>query len=193
MSETTKKKLAAIMFTHLVEYEQYSKNDEKLRSYLYVLAIQAENNKQYQTVAKLNQKAADLGHADSMFNLALMYRHGKGVEKDLSKAIFWYVNASYLEHPNSMFNLSLLYEYGFGVKKDLKEAVEWCKKAAELNYEKAIIKLTEFSDDKNLLTETEDKFLDDNAETIDVIDKILIEKEEKEIQEISYLYYIPEW
>jgi len=39
-------------------------------------------------------KAAELGHPTSQFNLALHYENGRGVKKDIDKAIYWYEKAA---------------------------------------------------------------------------------------------------
>ncbi|GBC10321.1 hypothetical protein RclHR1_09520006 [Rhizophagus clarus] len=43
-----------------------------------------------QKAFELYQKAANLGNIKAQFNLGKIYENGKGVEKDMDQAIFWY-------------------------------------------------------------------------------------------------------
>ena len=48
-----------------------------------------------------------------------MYCDGRGVEKNESKAVEWYLKAAEIGHGKAMHNLGLFYETGRGVEKDL--------------------------------------------------------------------------
>ena len=39
---------------------------------------------------ELYQQAADLGNCVAQYNLANMYFHGKGINKDMEQASYWY-------------------------------------------------------------------------------------------------------
>jgi hypothetical protein len=69
--------------------------------------------------------------ADEQFNLATAYEIGKGVEKDLKQAVYWYRKAAEQGHADAQFNLVLAYETGNGVEQDFKQAVYWYTKVAE--------------------------------------------------------------
>ncbi|CAB4434878.1 unnamed protein product [Rhizophagus irregularis] len=45
-----------------------------------------------QKAFKLYQIASNLGNEMAQYNLALMYQYGKGITKDINKAIHWYEN-----------------------------------------------------------------------------------------------------
>jgi len=74
--------------------------------------------------------AAKEGHADSQYNLALMYEHGIGVDKDGKEAVVWYGKSAELGHAAAQFNLGVLYENGRGTKVDFEKANEWYRKAS---------------------------------------------------------------
>ncbi len=74
--------------------------------------------------------AAKEGHADSQFNVALMYEKGIGVGKDEKEAVVWYGKAASQGNGNAQFNLGVLYENGRGTKVDLAKANEWYRKAS---------------------------------------------------------------
>jgi TPR repeat protein len=74
--------------------------------------------------------SADEGHADSQFNVALMFEKGIGVEKDEKQAVEWYRKAALQGNGAAQFNLGVLYENGRGTKVDFAKANEWYRKAS---------------------------------------------------------------
>jgi TPR repeat protein len=65
------------------------------------------------------------------------YYTGKGIEKDFSKAAYWYRKAAEAGWVTSQSNLCMMYIHGEGVPQDYAEAVNWCSKAAEQGFAKA--------------------------------------------------------
>jgi len=78
------------------------------------------------------EKAAALGNAASMNNLADLYRYGRGVAPDLPAAANWYLKAAKLGLASAMNNLGELSEAGTGVPQNYQAARNWYKKAADL-------------------------------------------------------------
>ena len=74
--------------------------------------------------------AAKEGHADSQFNVALMYEQGIGVGKDEQEAVVWYGKAASQGSAAAQFNLGVLYENGRGTEVDFAKANEWYRKAS---------------------------------------------------------------
>ena len=74
--------------------------------------------------------AAEEGHTDSQFNVALMYEHGIGVGKDEKKSVVWYDKAASQGNAAAQYNLGVLYENGRGTKVDFAKANEWYRKAS---------------------------------------------------------------
>jgi len=74
--------------------------------------------------------AAEEGHADSQFNVALMYEQGIGVGKDEKEAVVWYGKAASQGNAAAQYNLGVLYENGRGTKIDYAKANEWYRKAS---------------------------------------------------------------
>jgi TPR repeat protein len=74
--------------------------------------------------------AAKQGHADSQFNVALMYEKGIGVGKDEKQAVVWYGKSAAQGNAAAQFNLAVLYENGRGTKVDFAKANEWYRKAS---------------------------------------------------------------
>lgn len=74
--------------------------------------------------------SADGGHADSQFNVALMFEKGIGVEKDEKQAVEWYRKSATQGNAAAQFNLGVLYENGRGTTVDFAKANEWYRKAS---------------------------------------------------------------
>jgi TPR repeat protein len=74
--------------------------------------------------------AAETGHVDSQFNLALMYENGIGIDKDEKEAIVWYRKAAEQGSAFAQYNLAVLYENGRGAAVDFAQANEWYRKAS---------------------------------------------------------------
>lgn len=74
--------------------------------------------------------AAKEGHADSQFNLAVMYEHGIGVGKDEQAAVDWYGRSAAQGNSAAQFNLGVLYENGRGTQVNFEKANEWYRKAS---------------------------------------------------------------
>jgi TPR repeat protein len=76
------------------------------------------------------REAAENGHIDSQFNLALMYEKGIGVSKDEKEAIIWYRKSAKQGNAFAQYNLAVLYENGRGVEVDFAQANAWYRKAS---------------------------------------------------------------
>ena len=76
-------------------------------------------------------KAAKQGKAEAQYNLGVMYYNGQGVNKDYSKAVYWYTKAAEQGGAEAQFKLGLMYNNGLGVNEDYTKAVYWHTKAAE--------------------------------------------------------------
>jgi TPR repeat protein len=74
--------------------------------------------------------AAQAGHPDSQFNVALMYEQGIGIGKDEKEAVSWYGKAAEQGHAAAQYNLAVLYENGRGTEIDFSKANEWYRKAS---------------------------------------------------------------
>ncbi|WP_297706072.1 tetratricopeptide repeat protein [uncultured Eudoraea sp.] len=74
--------------------------------------------------------AAKDGHADSQFNVALMYEQGIGIAKNEKEAVVWYDKSASQGNPAAQFNLGVLYENGRGTAIDFAKANEWYRKAS---------------------------------------------------------------
>jgi TPR repeat protein len=75
-------------------------------------------------------RAAELGSAQSAFNVGVMYERGFVVERNSAKAVEWYRKAADAGLPVAKHNLALMLREGKGVARDTKAAIELFKSAA---------------------------------------------------------------
>ena len=79
--------------------------------------------------------AAESGHARALNGLGLLYRDGKGIEKDEKRAVSLFRDASERGFSYAMFNLGMMFRDGRGVDGDDVEACKWFILAATLNFD----------------------------------------------------------
>lgn len=75
--------------------------------------------------------AADQGDPEAMFNLAQMYRSGKGVVQDFERAFDLFFRAANVGLRSAQTRVGLAYATGEGVAPDLIEAAKWFEVAAQ--------------------------------------------------------------
>lgn len=111
-------------------------------SFLYVSAVHADNNQlddgiaavekqDYMTAYQVFKNLAEQGDREAQYNLAILYRQGKGVMQDPAMAATWFQKAADQGLPGAQYYMGHLYSEGEGVEKDLVKAFDWYKKAAE--------------------------------------------------------------
>ena len=65
-----------------------------------------------------------------MNNLAICYKNGEGIEKNLEQAFYWFQKAAENENIKAQCNLATLYYKGEGTKKNLEKTFYWYQKIA---------------------------------------------------------------
>ena len=80
------------------------------------------------------REAADLGNAQAMNNLAMMYMRGQGVPVSMDKAVDYFSQSANLGNAIAATNLGAIYARGLGVPLDLALAKNWYQKAADLGH-----------------------------------------------------------
>ncbi len=81
------------------------------------------------------------GDATAQYNLAQLYRQGRGIPVDLRLARYWYGEAAARGNGYAQFNLGMMYERGDGVPMDMVEAHAWYRRAAAQNVPEAVAAL----------------------------------------------------
>jgi TPR repeat protein len=75
-------------------------------------------------------RGAELGHAEAMNCLGVLYAMGRGVPQDYVAAFAWYLRAAKHGAVSSASNIATAYVYGQGVPQSYSEAVKWLQPAA---------------------------------------------------------------
>ena len=74
---------------------------------------------------------AEIGNAKAQSYVGSMYEAGRGVERNRSEAISWFLKAAGQGDAYSQSHLGYAYEKGLGVARDEKLAAQWYAKAAD--------------------------------------------------------------
>lgn len=83
--------------------------------------------------------AAKAGDPMAAYYLAMMYKNGMAVARDVKIAAHWLQFAANRQMPAAMFALANLYLSGDGVKRDDQAARRLIEKAADLEYPEAVM------------------------------------------------------
>lgn len=94
-------------------------------------ALKAIEKQDYKAASRLFMEMAEKGDAEAQYNLAIMYRQGKGVKQDTKLALKWFEKSAAQGLASAEYYLGHLYDSGDGVPRDPVIAVGWYKKAAE--------------------------------------------------------------
>lgn len=84
----------------------------------------------YKTAHREFTKAAAEGNANAQFNLAILYLTGRGVERDVGKAVEWHLKAAAQGLAAAEHGLGVFYYQGLSVKQDYAQALVWFRRAA---------------------------------------------------------------
>tara|TARA_B100000575_G_scaffold141922_1_gene113189 strand:- start:31 stop:471 length:441 start_codon:yes stop_codon:yes gene_type:complete len=68
---------------------------------------------------------ATQGVSVSQYNTGVNYSIGRGITKDLEKAIYWYQRASEQGHSKAPFNIAIFYSDGVNINPDPKLAIDY--------------------------------------------------------------------
>lgn len=67
----------------------------------------------------------------AMYNVALAYYNGTGVDKDIIESVKWFTNAANAGDSEAMYNVAMAYKNGVGVEQNWEQCFQWALKAAE--------------------------------------------------------------
>jgi hypothetical protein len=109
---------------------QINSNYIYLLGYLNYQGISICVNKQ--KAFELYQKAASLGNSVAQYNLALMYKEEKYVDKNNYKAFELFEKSAEVENLDGIIMLGYCYENGIGTDINIQKVFELYKKAANL-------------------------------------------------------------
>lgn len=98
---------------------------------LFQLGRALKSGKNDAEAAKYYKEAADRGNAFAMYELAVFYEYGRGVEKNLATAADLFRKAAELGVVEAMHAMGNIYEDGIVVPQNFATAKSWYEKAAE--------------------------------------------------------------
>ena len=101
--------------------------------------------KQYKECFEGHLKLASKGYPLAECQIGYFYLEGLGVDKDISKAIYWTERSADHGDRDGQFNLARFYEEGIGVEIDIEKAKYWYKKSALQGHDLSIGKCKELS------------------------------------------------
>ena len=104
---------------------------------IYSKAFNANEEEDYATAFPLFQKAAEMGHSEAQYKLALLYKDGKGVDKNPEQAAMLLKklleenaeNINEYDRGGAQLALGEMYRDGKGIPKDIEKARYWLKLA----------------------------------------------------------------
>ena len=99
---------------------------------------------QYKKCFEGHLDLANKGYPLAECQVGYFYFDGLGVEKDMSKALYWTERSANHGDRDGQYNLAWFYEEGIGVDVDREKARYWYKKAALQDHDLAIAKCKEF-------------------------------------------------
>ena len=91
----------------------------------------------YSAAFRIFTSLAEKGDMVAQFNLAKMYREGKGVSKNHKTAVNWFGLSAEQGNTFAQHHLSLLYYFGNGVPQNSAYAYMWANQASANGFEMA--------------------------------------------------------
>lgn len=95
------------------------------------LEINARLFPDYSQSMKLLILAAQSGLARANYEIANMYRRGRGVPKSWSKALEYYLKAAQMDDRDAQYKVAKIYHYGRGITQNIDKAAEYYHLAAQ--------------------------------------------------------------
>jgi len=111
----------------------------------YFSALELFNKRKIEDSIALFKKVAfnekDPKRSDAMYNLAIIFDNGFGLQTNKTKALYYYEAASDLSNMYAQYNLGWKYYNGEDVNKDVVKAFELYKSAADYGHPQAMYNL----------------------------------------------------
>lgn len=100
---------------------------------LYEKSKELLNQEKFEEAIPILTEAAELGNAESQYNLGVCYQFGYGTEKNDSIATAWYLKSAEQGWTDGEYKMSYAYINGTGIEKDEKKAFYYSLKCAAKN------------------------------------------------------------
>lgn len=105
----------------------YGQNAEELNDMSKELIGQQKINE----AIPILKQAAELGNAESQYNLGYCYQAGVGVGRNLEKAVEWYLKSAEQGFNDALYQMMMAYGNGSGVEQNMEKAFSYALKCAE--------------------------------------------------------------
>jgi len=104
-----------------------SSNAQLLLGRLY---LQSKKVKYHRKGFKLMKKSAKQNQATSMYELATLYKYGKGCRLNYNKALKWYRKSAKLGNEKAIYSMGYMYYKGLGtINQNYTKALQWFQKS----------------------------------------------------------------
>ncbi|MBW1636226.1 MAG: sel1 repeat family protein [Deltaproteobacteria bacterium] len=80
------------------------------------------------------RQSADKGNPVAQYKLANSFFNGRGIVRNKTEALAWYMKAAENGYINAQYRLGVIYQTGNGAPKNYKKALSWYLKAAAMGY-----------------------------------------------------------
>jgi|AntRauTorcE11897_2_1112592.scaffolds.fasta_scaffold00990_13 TPR repeat protein len=107
------------------------KGDDIAQNNLGSLLLESEDSKKRFAAGRWFMSSALQGNANAQYNLANMYRKGKGIKRNMAEAARWYLLAALQGNMYAQNAMAFMYKEGYGITQDKEKAIEWYRRAAE--------------------------------------------------------------
>jgi TPR repeat protein len=88
----------------------------------------------FETAAALLEEKARQGNSESQYQLASIYRAGRGVRPDPDRAFAWMKKAADGGNAKAQYGLAAMYFGGHGTEVDMEQAQLWARRAEASGY-----------------------------------------------------------
>lgn len=120
-------KHATFLILNFLVINSFGQSGEELNE----LARGLIEQQKYEEAIPILKKAAELGNAESQYNLGYSYRAGIGVEQNIEKGIEWFSKSAEQGFNDGLYQMMMAYGNGDGVNQDFKKAFDFGLKCAE--------------------------------------------------------------
>lgn len=112
-----------------------------------IAANAEESSHMYQIAASEYLVYAQMGNPEYQYSLGSMYRHARGVEKNMTTALKWISKSAMQGHARAQLALGRIYAKGIDVPRDDRQARYWLDMAAAQGHDEAVAALEQLNND----------------------------------------------
>ncbi len=88
-------------------------------------SVKIDSDEEYASALRLYTSAAEQGHIEAQYNLAMMYIEGRGAPQNNIEAVKWFKLAAEQGYSDAQYRLGLAYDSGQGVPENIVRSYVW--------------------------------------------------------------------